>query len=152
MRNYVVLVFQIPEWTLLKYLNKNKTFFCKIKLLTIQNFYENSSLQWKKLIFGNKCNKSQQMRLHGYLGSCDQGLKNVLSIAYRHNLNSLNCHNQSCLSWSFLHIDKMTKTCSERENKKVIYTYNYSSFRQKKSTRFGHFGGFVLDFPIFIYW
>ena len=23
---------------------------------------------------------------------------------------------------------------------------------QKKSTRFGHFGGFVLDFPIFIYW
>ena len=57
------------------------------------------------------------MRLHGYLGSCDQGPKNVLSIAYRHNLNSLNCHNQSCLSWSFLHIDKMTKTCSEREKK-----------------------------------
>ena len=23
---------------------------------------------------------------------------------------------------------------------------------QKKSTRFGHFGGFVLDFPMFIYW
>ena len=89
-------------------------------LITIQNFYENSSLQWKRLIFGNKCNKSQQMRLHGYLGSCDQGPKNVLSIAYRHNLNSLNCHNQSCLSWSFLHIDKMTKTCSEREKKMSI--------------------------------
>ena len=27
-----------------------------------------------------------------------------------------------------------------------------TSFNQKKSTRFGHFGGFVLDFPIFIYW
>ena len=23
---------------------------------------------------------------------------------------------------------------------------------QKKSTRFGHFGGFLLDFPIFRYW
>ena len=97
------------------------------KLVTIQNFYENSSLQWKRLIFGNKCNKSRQMRLHGYLGSCDQGPKNVLSTAYRRNLNFLDCHNQSCLSWSFLHIDKMTKTCSEKGKKEVIFTYIHST-------------------------
>ena len=29
---------------------------------------------------------------------------------------------------------------------------NHGIRRQKKSTRFGHFGGFLLDFPIFIYW
>ena len=29
---------------------------------------------------------------------------------------------------------------------------NRGSRGQKKSTRFGYFGGFVLDFPMFIYW
>ena len=33
-----------------------------------------------------------------------------------------------------------------------VYVRMIRLWYQKKSTRFGHFGGFVLDFPLFIYW
>ena len=38
------------------------------------------------------------------------------------------------------------------KQKQIFFTLLLLTLLQKKSTRFGHFGGFVLDFPIFIYW
>ena len=52
------------------------------------------------------------------------------------------------------HISIPNNNCTIRapHQQQIHSTIYMSILAQKKSTRFGHFGGFVLDFPIFIYW